>query len=120
MKHSHSTPTDGRPFPLPRIGTQDRLRHLADSAVRNLKSPRRSDGALAAALAGIAVELLSPRSLSDSILMILDGGRAATMQDLARILRRRKQTVIHTVRALEHAGQIKKRGRKWIRAEEQP
>ena len=120
MSHSHRTLTDRRPFPLPRIGNQDRLRHVADSAVRSLKSPRRSDGALAAALAGIAVELLSPRSLSDSIPMILDGGHAATMQDLARILRRRKATVIATVRALENVGQTKRHGRKWIRTEGQP
>ena len=120
MKHSHGTSTDGRPFPLPRIGERHRVRHVADSAVRNLKAQRRSDGALAAALAGIAVELLSPPALSDSILMILDNGRAATMQDLARILRRRKATVIATVRALEQAGRVSKRGRKWIRTEEQP
>ena len=117
MADSHSTPTHGRPLPLPKIGNQDRLR-VVHAAVRSLRRSRRSDGVLASALAGIAVELLAPRALSDLILMILDSGRAATMTDLARLVRRRKANVIATVRALEKAGRVTRLGQRWIRTEE--
>jgi predicted transcriptional regulator len=65
------------------------------------------------------VELLSPRSLSDSILTVLSDGHSATTLQLSIILRRRKATVIDAVNKLAAAGHIKRRGRRWIREDDE-
>ena len=63
-------------------------------------------------------ELLGPMPLDDQILAVLDYGHTASTTLIAKILKRRKTTVIAAVRALVAAGKLERCGRSWKRVKE--
>ena len=112
MDNSHTTPTHPTPF---RFGL-----HVLRRARHGARRPgtERREAALAKELQAVVFELLGPLALDDQILACLDYGHAASTTQLARLLRRRKTTMVHAVRALVAAGKLERCGRRWKRVKE--